>query len=334
MKPKELVEYIRQKAELASLLEVSGWPKPGNVHRTRNYSDSRFEHFLAGAIALGPSIETAALRGVIAANGKISLSEVGVGELIKRAATDTLSSHNGGNTHLGICLLFIPLSISAAKTYVEEKGFPHGPLRRNFEAIMRATTPADAIRVYEAIAMTGTLNYLGKVISGRAPDLYDSDATKKIMRDRITLFDVMVESSTYDTVARELVTAMEISFNIGFRELIETFNHTKDINIAVVHTFLRILSEFPDTFIARKIGLKRESEIKRAVELGIREIKWLSEEAKGILELGGLVTDDGKVALWRLDEKLHELGEDYNPGTTADLTASSIMIALLSGLKF
>ncbi|MCX8171600.1 MAG: triphosphoribosyl-dephospho-CoA synthase, partial [Candidatus Bathyarchaeota archaeon] len=77
-----LADYIRQRAELAAALEVSGWPKPGNVHRTRDHADARFEHFLAGSIALGPSIAAAALRGVMAAKGKINLSEVGVGRFI------------------------------------------------------------------------------------------------------------------------------------------------------------------------------------------------------------------------------------------------------------
>ncbi|MCX8171547.1 MAG: triphosphoribosyl-dephospho-CoA synthase, partial [Candidatus Bathyarchaeota archaeon] len=163
---------------------------------------------------------------------------------------------------------------------------------------------------------------------------YDADARRKILSSGINLFDVMMEASSYDTVARELVSGMDISFNIGFREMVETLNITKDINAAVVHTFLRILSEFPDTFIARKIGLKKERDIRRAVELGVRETGWISEAAKRILELGGLTTCEGKAALWELDERLQSLGKDYSPGTTADLTASSIMVALLTGLKF
>ncbi|MEM1607345.1 MAG: triphosphoribosyl-dephospho-CoA synthase, partial [Candidatus Bathyarchaeia archaeon] len=69
MKSREITEYIRQRAELAAALEVSGWPKPGNVHRTRDHADARFEHFLAGSIALGPSTAAAALRGIMAAKG-------------------------------------------------------------------------------------------------------------------------------------------------------------------------------------------------------------------------------------------------------------------------
>ncbi|MEM2538604.1 MAG: triphosphoribosyl-dephospho-CoA synthase, partial [Candidatus Methanomethylicia archaeon] len=77
MKMRELINKIRSSAQLASILEVSGWPKPGNVHRTRNQIDARYEHFLAGAIALAPSIELAALKGIMAAKGKIELQDIG-----------------------------------------------------------------------------------------------------------------------------------------------------------------------------------------------------------------------------------------------------------------
>ena len=39
MKPSEIAKI----AQIASALEVSGYPKPGNVHRTRNYDDMAFE---------------------------------------------------------------------------------------------------------------------------------------------------------------------------------------------------------------------------------------------------------------------------------------------------
>ena len=334
MRIKNLIKHIEYSAQLAAVLEVSGWPKPGNVHRTRDHGDTRFEHFLAGSIALGPSVEAAALRGIMVAKGKIDPSEVGVGRLIKRAVKDFSFSHKGGNTHLGVCLLFIPLSVAAAKTYIDEGDLKTLSLRENVLDIMRSTTPVDTLRVYEAIRMVSSPRELGEAKGVGAPDLYDRDAKRKILNSGITLFDAMKDASSYDTVAREMVTGMEISFDIGFREITETFKRTKDINAAIVHSFLRILSEFPDTFIARKIGLKKESDVKKAVEIGMKEIMWISKAATRILSLGGLTSEEGRLALWELDEKLQNLGEDYSPGTTADLTASSLMIALLMGLKF
>jgi len=334
LKLKELIEYIKMAAQLAAVLEVSGWPQPGNVHRTQDHPDARYEHFLAGSIALGPSIGEAALKGSMVARGRLSISKIGVGKLVRKAAQAVSDSHKGGNTHLGVCLLFVPLAAATGKTYIEEGSIFLNALRGNVDEIMRSTTPTDAVEVYEAIRLVGSPRGLGRVEGDEAPDLYDKEARMKIFEEEYSLFDVMEKSSSYDTVARELVTGMEISFNIGYKELVKTFKHTRDINIATVHTFLRILSKVPDTFIARKIGLKKINDVKRAVKMGIKETLWISEMAERALDLGGLTTEEGKFFLWKFDRKLQSLGKDYNPGTTADLTATSLMIALLSGLKF
>lgn len=335
MRIKELLKHIRFSAELAAALEVSGWPKPGNVHRTRNYSDTRYEHFLASSISLGPSIEYAALKGIMVGKGRLNLSKIEIGKLIKKAVSNMKNSHNGGNTHLGVCLLFIPLAIAAAKTYVENSNLYQSILQKNVKEIIQSTTPKDTISVYKAIVMVSSPHELGRVNNTvEVPDVYDKKANIKILKNKISLFKAMKESSSYDTVAKELVIGMKISFNIGYKELLKTFNHTNDINIATVHTFLRILSKVPDTFIARKIGLKKVNNIKEAVKIGIKETKWISEMAKQVLSMGGLTTKKGTTLLWKFDHKLQNLGEDYNPGTTADLTATSLFIALLNGLKF
>jgi len=334
MKIKELLEHIRFSAELAATLEVSGWPKPGNVHRTRDYSDTRYEHFLVGSVSLGTSVELAALKGFMVAKNRLDISKIGIGKIIKKAIFDIKKSHKGGNTHLGICLLFIPLATAAAKTYIEIGNFSLNILQNNIRKVIRSTTPRDAISVYEAISLVSSPHELGEIKTLQAPDIYDKGAYMKILKNKISLYDVMKESSSYDTIAKELVSGMKISFNIGYKELIETFNLTKDINVAIVHTFLRILSKVPDTFIARKIGLKKVSNIKEAVKIGIEETKWISETAEQILNLGGLTTEKSTKLLWDFDHKLQNLGENYNPGTTADLTANSLFIALLRGLKF
>lgn len=325
---------MRSAGQLAAVLEVSGWPKPGNVHRTRDHPDACYEHFLAGSIALGSAVGAAALRGMMAGEKRIDVSEIDVGKLVKKAVSDVAKSHNGGNTHLGVCLLFIPLASAAAKTYVEEGKIQPDLLRRNVKEIMESTTPEDAVEVYDAIRMVSSPRELGSVGEIQEPDLYDERAVEKILTEGISLFDVMKASSSWDTVARELSTGMEVSFELGYKELMDTFRRTGDINIATVHTFLRILSEHPDTFIARKVGLKRISNIEEAVEIGIKETSWISDAAAHVLELGGSTTEEGQISLWELDDKLQGLGKDFSPGTTADLTAASLMIALLCGLRF
>lgn len=334
MGTKNLIKHIRSSAQLAAVLEVSGWPKPGNVHRTMQHSDARYEHFLAGSVALGSAVEDAALKGMMVAKNRLDLPSIGVGKLVKKSVSDIAKSHRGGNTHLGVCLLFIPLASAAAKSHVGASEISPAVLRSNVRQIMESTTPKDAVDVYEAITLVSSPHEMGKVGGERAPDLYDKQAKRKILADGITLFDVMKQASSYDTIARELVTGMEVSFEIGYKSLMETFNYTRDINVATVHTFLKILAMVPDTFIARKIGLKSASDIKKAVQLGREETMWISETAEKVLELGGLTTKDGEASLWEFDRKLQSLGKDYSPGTTADSTAAALMIALLCGLKF
>ena len=48
------------------------------------------------------------------------------------------------------------------------------------------------------------------------------------------------------------------------------------MNTAVVHTFLKILSARPDSFIARKMGKEKAAEV--------------SADARAVLEFGGLDT--------------------------------------------
>jgi triphosphoribosyl-dephospho-CoA synthase len=51
-------------AQIASVLEVSGYPKPGNVHRTQNFTDMVFEDFLISGIVIGDVMKKAANKGV------------------------------------------------------------------------------------------------------------------------------------------------------------------------------------------------------------------------------------------------------------------------------
>jgi len=65
---------------LASSLEVAGWPKPGNVHRTKNFNKTRYEHFLSGIAAIQPIFRRFCLKIVIKAksvNQNYSFVELG-----------------------------------------------------------------------------------------------------------------------------------------------------------------------------------------------------------------------------------------------------------------
>jgi len=324
------VDDIMRAAQLASCLEVCGHPKPGNVHRLRDFQDTRFEHFIAGSIAIGPAMRIAALNGVKAASGELGLSEIGVGSIIRRAVEEVKYWHKGGNTHLGIIILFTPLAASAGFCIAKYGEIVANDLQKCFMNIVEATKISDAIEVYEAIKIVNP-GGMGQVKLRGVPDAFDEDFEDKLTRNNLTLREVMKFSSRWDTVAWEFVNGLETAFKVGYPVLVDQYGRTGDINVAVVNTFLKLLSLRPDTLIARKVGLKFTTNIVEAVKIGMRKAVEVSERAKRILELGGLATTEGRKALMDFDEELAI--EGLNPGSTADVLAASIFIALLLGLK-
>jgi triphosphoribosyl-dephospho-CoA synthase len=315
---------VMTKAQLAALLEVSAHPKPGNVHRLKDRWGKRFEHFVAGSIAIGPPVREAFLRGYRAwLEG--DLSSIKVGKLVEKAVKLQLQAHSAGNTHLGIIMLFVPIASSislwtASSGDIRDIG---GALLE----VLRSTTSADANALMRGIRLMRPSG-LGRPPRGLP------DALRK-QRTSMTLYEVLAASSKWDGVAEELVSGLKACTKVGLPTLIETFEETRDLNVAIVHCFLRLLSHKPDTSIARGVGLAKapHASIDKAVRLGMEEAKRVSMKAKEALEAGGLTTARGRELVEGLDKELEAKGPTHNPGTTADLTATSIFLALLSGAK-
>lgn len=322
-------EEIGLAAQLASCLEVSGTPKPGNIHRLRNFPKTTYEQFLAGSIALGIEVKNCASKAIYAGKGKVEVSNIGIGLSLFNAIRRIKCWHKGGNTHLGTLLLFLPISAGAG-FMIGKEGYLNVKKLRSYVGICtKATGVKDAVFVYKAIleanmAGLGELSKEGPSVSKRG--------IKEVKRKSITLYEVMRISSDWDGIAKEWVSKFEVSFNLGYPKFMQIINEKNDVNLATVHTFLEILSKKPDTFIARKVGARLGiKDAKNAVRAGISEAKKVSEMAKEAIELGGLMTKKGRERIREIDNLL--FSNNLNPGTTADLTASSIMLALLSGFR-
>ena len=115
MSNEEKAQHISKCLELAILLEISA-EKPGNVNFTSSFEGTKCEHFLASALAAGPSFQEATYRGISVAENKLGISEVGLGQLIKTCATDVNAWQKGGNTILGTIMLFVPIAVAAGMT--------------------------------------------------------------------------------------------------------------------------------------------------------------------------------------------------------------------------
>lgn len=275
------MERIAQLAQMACILEVCA-PKPGNVNRLHDFSDTSFEDFLLSAVAIVPAFEHAA--------------QWSIGQIIRQSVSDTRRLVQS-NTNLGMVMLLAPLAKAAIS------GGPEN-LRRALSDVLKSLTVDDARLVYDAIRMAQP-GGLGRV--------HEADISENPL---ITLRDAMALAGDRDSIAREYTTDFEISFDIGLPALNEAISQGADFPGAVVQAFLRILSMVPDTLVVRKKGLDAALEA--------------SKRASVTLAKGGVFTDQGRAALSEMDHALRDPAHTLNPGATADLTAATIFLALIS----
>lgn len=167
----------------------------------------------------------------------------------------------------------------------------------------------DAPKGYETITLARPAG-MGRV------DKYD--ITEE--RVNITLKEAMWLAKDRDSIARKYVTDYEITFEFGYPTLMRYWEQSPNLMDSIVQTSLTILAEVSDTLIGRKNGPVVAEEVSR--------------RARRVLELGGAFSEPGREALKDFDLYLREEDHRLNPGTTADLTASSILVALLEGALY
>lgn len=310
----EKAKHISKCLEMAILFEVSA-NKPGNVSFVVGFEGTRVEHFLSSAVAAAPSFEEAARRGIAVANGKLSISDVGMGQLMKDCVADIDAWQKGGNTLLGTVMLFIPIAVAAGMTPMKgDSDFDLQRLRENIKLAVESTTAEDAVHLYDAIGIAKPSGLNG------APDLdvKDSRSKERLLKEHVSLFEVFKIAAGYDDVCYEWVNNYPITFDMAFPYLMDQLKRNC-LNTAIIHAFLKVLSERPDTFISRKVGLEKTREV--------------SADAKMVLELGGMETQEGRASILMFDKKLRKSGNNYNPGTTADITAATLALCTLSGYR-
>ncbi|MCZ7385828.1 MAG: triphosphoribosyl-dephospho-CoA synthase [Candidatus Methanoperedens sp.] len=228
--------HIARCAQLAMILEVSATPKPGNIDRDHNYTDTRFEHFLASAVGVYPILEKAAR------------SNSGVGALIHEAVAESGKWQKGGNTHFGAFLLLIPLAMAAGKC--ENKTC----LKAQVQRVVRETSVEDAIEFYRAFSDAKV-----KVKPVDDLDLGDASSVDKLKSEGLALYNLMEISCGYDMIAEEWTNGFKRTFECAASIQGKIKKH--GINDAVVLTFMELLSTNKDTFIQTKFDSKKAEEV-------------------------------------------------------------------------
>lgn len=226
-----LVMGRAERAQMAMMLEVCAYPKPGNVDRCHDYPDTRLEHFLASAIMVRPVFDEAEKTG-----GR-------VGRLIHDAVMRT-NGHSGGNTHFGAFILLVPLVLG---------GDIEGARR-----VIAGTDLQDALDFYAAFALTNV-----RVLKSDELDVNDPASVAAIRERGMTLADIMAHSAPRDMVAREWTNGFALTRRCA--DLLHAHGCGRK---AIVAAFMEILASEPDTFIAKKHGMAAaERTMRQAAEV-------------------------------------------------------------------
>ena len=218
-----------------------------------------------------------------------------VGATILRAATAT-SQWTRSNTNLGIVLLLAPLARAAALG---------GEFRETLRSVLDQTTVADARDVYAAIRLASP----GGLGEAAEQDVHTEPT--------VTLLEAMTLAAGHDSVAREYATGFATTFETAVPALMRARADRLSWDDVVVETFMTVLAGLPDTHIARRGGPELAADI--------------SQRAAEVLRAGGVRSAEGRRALGYFDHSLRDPRNVGNPGTTADLTAAALFVALLQG---
>ena len=230
--------------------------------------------------------------------------QVPVGETILRsiAATRTVTT---ANTHLGIVLLLAPLAAGAATHPAD--------LRTGVKSALSKLTASDSKLVYQAIqlAKPGGIN-----ATDESPGAADMDVNGDAPDDLIT---AMRAAESYDMVARQYSNGFADVFDFVTPRLCEatTDRETMSLPDRIVFTQLQLMAEYPDSLIQRKCGKQTAAEA--------------SARAANVIASGAIGSDPYNACLADLDFWLRSDGNRRNPGTTADLIAAGLYVALWEG---
>lgn len=142
-----------------------------------------------------------------------------------------------------------------------------------------------------------------RVVEADELNLRDEETEREIVQKGINLYDWMKIAPDENLIARELVNGYRIS--VEGAEFILNYENSEN---AVVELYYHFLSKYPDPLIIAKMG---------------------RDYAEKVTEWAKKANTDEKRR--ELDEKL--LKDNANPGTIADLTTSSIYLALAEGWR-
>jgi triphosphoribosyl-dephospho-CoA synthase len=237
------------------------------------------------------------LAGAVGARSGLTAAagDAPVGEAFERAVAG-MSDQSGGNTQFGALLLVTPLVRAATTGAVTPAGA---------RAVVADTTVDDAVSFYRAFEHVDVAVDEPPAESP-LPDVRRGADAETALRDRgLTLADVMAESAAVDGVAREYAEGFPRTFRTTDRIL----DASGPVADRAADAFLAALASEPDTLVSTSHGHEVAEDVRRRAA----------------------AAREGSVSVETLAAEFVDRG--INPGTTADLVAGGLFVALERGLE-
>jgi triphosphoribosyl-dephospho-CoA synthase len=264
--------------------------KPGNVSRASPGHGMDAQMFIRSAEAAAPALFD------------VSAS---VGERIARAVNATWAAV-GCNTNLGIVLLAAPLAAAAQALRVDtQAAVPLAKLHESLAAVLSRLDVADTRHAYAAIAQAKPAGL------GRAPQQDVADAPT------LGLTQAMGLAAGRDRIAAQYANGFDDVFKLGVPAIVAS----PSLQAGTLRAFLAFAASAPDSHIARKHGAAvAQTVMNEALEMAKRPSPRAQTAARDVAP----AIDDPALAAWDASLKARGL----NPGTSADLTVASLMVAI------
>ncbi len=288
--------------QMSMFLEVSGEPKPGNVTPSKALPEMAFEDMAAAIVSIGKPLAALYEKArTIPKQWEAGLWGGGLLSCCRAACRKT-------NTLFGSLLLQIPVGLGAL--WAGEKD----EVLKLAGELVRSSTVKDSLWFVKAASKSRVGGLKHRYLTNK--ETRELDITRPGVEDTIssrdiTLFDLLSRSASYDLISSELVSGFPLTKR-GSVLFSNFLNSTHDPLKASSLSFCNLLSEVPDSLIARKSGKKVAEKVRRMAKRAMRHEAfsppWLDEM-------------DG------LDRHLRE--SDLNPGALADITAAGILLFLL-----
>ncbi len=290
---------------LSLLLEPSAYPKPGNVHRTKDLPGLKYEDFLVTGITAYKWL----YRGV--KRGFRGFSKIVFGDLIYHALKDVLTITRRSNTCLGSMLLLAPLSVAVGKLLKNRYEVTADIIVREVCRILPKTTVYDSIYFYRAVRLAAPRYVKPKDQTDDYVNVWDPAYRKKLVEKTYSLYEILEYSAKRDIVAHELIHGYPRSLEAK-RFLEKRLNKHYDWNRAIVETYLKLLSQNQDTVIKRLYG-----------EQVAKHVSWKAKETLEEIQ----DKENWVEPVEELDNELRRRA--INPASIADLVVSTIALYLI-----